>query len=388
MPPFLGRNKLISRHPLPTSLSVDPLVARRFAVSATGLATPVTTIGQVFDQIGFVQIDPLNVCGRMHEHILRHRVVDYAEGDLHEHLYGLPDDAPLDSPGLAATQRTAFEHFLPGRHVLVAAPIETWPYFQAEMARRARAPGNWMGQLTAPESRLATRILAAIKDRGPLGSEQIVDSSRTTNGWNTARLAKVVMDKLLGHGRLLISRRYKGRRIYDLPERVIPPAILDLPRPSALEIVRWTARLKLRQHRLVTLKRAELAAIADEVQPLSIDDLGPVYCLRSDLPLLEKPIPPPPHPRLIAPLDPLIIDRTLVRRLWSFDYTWEVYTPAAKRQRGYYALPLLAGDQLIGDVDLKADRPANRLRVISRRIARGHPSTPAVKALARFLSLK
>ena len=104
MPPFLGRNKLISRHPLPTSLSVDPLVARRFAVSATGLATPVTTIGQVFDQIGFVQIDPLNVCGRMHEHILRHRVVDYAEGDLHEHLYGLPDDAPLDSPGLAGDQ--------------------------------------------------------------------------------------------------------------------------------------------------------------------------------------------------------------------------------------------------------------------------------------------
>lgn len=374
--------------PLPDPVSVSVSAARRFVLNATGLVAPVPSITQAVDNLGFVQIDPLNVCGRMHEHILRHRVTGYAEGDLHQHLYGIRDDAPLDHPTLPAEQRTAFEHFHPGRYVLAAFPITDWPFFQSEMSRRARSPGNWMGKLTAPEKRLATRILAEIKDRGPLGSEHIADTTRASNGWNNSRLAKVVMDKLLGQGRLLLSRRLKGRRIYDLPERIIPPEVLNLPKPTSTAVTHWTTRLKLRQHRLVTLKRNELAAIREEVQPLAFDDAGPVYCLKSDLPHLQNPPTPPAFPRLIAPLDPLIIDRPLVSRLWNFEYTWEVYTPAAKRQRGYYALPLLAGENLIGDVDLKADRSAGRLRVISRRVARGHKSTPAVTSLAQFLSLK
>ena len=131
----------------------------------------------------------------------------------------------------------------------------------------------------------------------------------------------------------------------------------------------------------------------NDVQPLSLEDGGaPLYCLKSDLPLLHSAIAgqltPPTTPRLLAPLDPLIIDRVLLQRLWSFDYTWEVYVPAAQRKRGYYALPLLAGDQFVGHVDLKADRPAGRLRVVSRRVARGHQSAPAVAHLARFLGLK
>lgn len=377
---------------LPDPVSISVSTARGFALAATGLVKPVASIAEALAHLGFFQIDPLNVCGRIHEHILRHRVTHYAEGDLHTHLYGLRDDAPLDQPTLPPGQRTAFEHFHPGRYVLAAFPITDWPYFRAEMARRARAPGNWMGQLNAAEKRLATRILAEIKDRGPLGSEHIADTTRASNGWNNSRLAKVVMDKLLGHGRLLIARRVRGRRIYDLPARIIPPEVLALPKPTPPAITRWTARLKLRQHRLVTLKRNELAAIADEVQPLAFDDAGPVYCLKSDRPLLDSAIAgqitAPAAPRLIAPLDPLIIDRPLVKRLWNFNYTWEVYTPAAKRQRGYYALPLLAGENLIGDVDLKADRPAGRLRVISRRVARGHKSGPAVTSLATFLSLK
>ncbi len=74
--------------------------------------------------------------------------------------------------------------------------------------------------------------------------------------------------------------------------------------------------------------------------------------------------------------------------LWGFDYTWEAYTPPAKRQRGYYALPVLAGTELIGHVDPKADREKRRLQVVSRRIRRGHKITPAVKKLAAFLGLK
>lgn len=372
-------------------LPIARTAARRFALSATGLVEPAATITGVLDHLGFVQIDPLNVCGRMHEHILRNRVIDYAEGDLHEHLYGVRDSDPLDKPSLPAEQRTAFEHFHPGRGVLATFPLTDWPYFYSKIADRARTPGSWMGKLTAPEKRLANRIIAEITERGPLGSEHIADDSRASNGWNNSRLAKVVMDKLLGHGRLLISRRIKGRRIYDLPERIVPTAILNAPKPTAKTINRWIARLKLKQHRLVTLKRTELAHVADEVQPVAIDDGKPTYCLRSDLPLLEAAsagqIDPPNEVRLLAPLDPLIIDRPLVKRLWDYEYTWEVYTPAAKRQRGYYALPLLAGDKLIGHADLKADRKAGKLKVVGRHCPRPHRLTPAVKDLAKFLKL-
>ena len=372
---------------VPDTLTVSPSAARHFALSATGLVDPAGTIAEVIDHLGFVQIDPLNVCGRMHEHILRNRVAHYSEGDLHEYLYGVRDDAPLNQPTLSANQRTGFEHFHPGRGVLAVFPISDWPYFLAETARRARTPGSWMGKLTAPEKRLATRILAEITDRGALGSEHIADNSLASNGWNNSRLAKVVLDKLLGQGRLLIARRFKGRRIYDLPERIIPPKILALPKPSPTAISRWLTLLNLKQHRLVLLKRTELPHVVDDVQAVRFDDGKPAHCLKTDLPRLDSTISPPSHVRLLAPLDPLIIDRDLVQRLWNFEYTWEVYTPAAKRQRGYYALPLLAGDQLIGHADLKADRKAGKLNTLGRSCPRPHRLAPAVKDLAEFLRL-
>jgi uncharacterized protein YcaQ len=376
--------------PLPDSVSVSVSTARCFALAATGLVNPVASIAEALAHLGFIQIDPLNVCGRMHEHILRNRVINYAEGDLHTHLYGIRDDAPLDQPTLPAAHRTAFEHFHPGRGVLAAFPLAAWPYFYAKMARRARTPGSWMGKLTAPEKRLADTILAEITARGPLGSEHILDDTRASNGWNNSRLAKVVMDKLLGHGRLLISRRFKGRRIYDLPERIIPSDLLARPDPTPAAITRWTALLKLQQHRLVTLTRAELPSVIDDVLPLKVDDGAPLYCLKSDRPLLDSVIAgqiiAPPALRLLAPLDPLIIDRVLVQRLWNFDYTWEVYTPAAKRKRGYYALPLLASDQLIGHADLKFDRSLGKLKVLNRRCPRPHRLAPAVANLQQFLT--
>ena len=130
------------------------------------------------------------------------------------------------------------------------------------------------------------------------------------------------------------------------------------------------------------------------MQPIAIEGCGPFYGLASDLPLLDPAIEHPAlniensHPRLIAPLDPLIYDRRLTARLWNLDYTWEVYTPPAKRTRGYYALPVLVGHEFVGQVDLKADRENGRLRIVSRRIRRGHRVSPAVGELARFLGLK
>ena len=375
-----------------TPLEIDAATARRFALLATGLVDPFADVGSALAHLGFIQIDPINVCGRMHEHIARNRIRDYRRGDFHRHLHGVTEEETADAPVLDYPERTAFEHFHPQRIVLAGFPAEAWPFLRPIMAQRAKSPGNWGGQLNPAERRLATQVLREIKARGALASEDIDDQARAHNGWNTSRASKVVMDKLFAHGRLLIARRLHGRRVYDLPERILPEPILRAPRPTAQAQARWQAKLKLRQHRLSALKRDEQTLLSDEIQPVKITEGPIVFCLQQDLPMLEQAqladLPLPSSSRLLAPLDPLIIDRTLLRQLWEFDYTWEVYTPAAKRRRGYYALPILAADQIVGHVDLKADRPAGRLRVVSRRVARGHHTRLAVTQLAHFLDLK
>lgn len=341
---------------------------------------------------GYVQIDPINVCGRMQDHILRNRVAGYREGDLMRHLHG-------DGTSPDADRRRAFEHHLPDTNVLVAFPLDAWPHLLAAMHRRTRRHGAWSGRLTPRERPLAEHILAEIAARGALSSEHIDDDRRSRQTvWGSFSLAKQTLQKLFFHGRVLIARRENNRRLYDLPERVLPAATLARPEPDSADTARWLAILKLRQRRLVTLKRDELPLVADLIQPVVVDDCPPLYCLRDDLPALvassESSLADgrlamvADGLRLLAPLDPLIYDRRVTAALWGFDYTWEVYTPPHKRVRGYYALPLLADTELVGHVDAKADREKRKLVVVSRRVRRGHRVADAVKNLATFLGLR
>lgn len=263
------------------------------------------------------------------------------------------------------------------------------------MRRRTTMQSAWSGRLTPRERDFVPTLLAELTARGPLSSDDLHDGRRGRNVWGAATLAKSTLQKLFFHGRLLIARRDQQRRLYDLPERVLPAATLAAPEPSATDTARWLALLKLRQRRLVTLKRDELRLAGDFVQPVVIDgiDCPLLHCLREDAPLFsaienqKSKIEIPAAPLLLAPLDPLIYDRRLTRALWDFDYIWEAYTPPAKRNRGHYALPILAGTEIVGDVDPKADRERSKLRVVSRRVRRGYRSTGAVAALASFLGM-
>ncbi len=378
---------------MPAPLALDRDHARRFARRAVGLDAPFAGVPAALAHLGYVQIDPINVCGRMHDLILRNRVAGYRPGDLMRTLHGSDEDAGAAGP-LGADRRVAFEHHLPDTSILVALTFDAWPHLQAAMHARSRRPGAWAGKLTARERDLAPRLLAEIAARGPLGSEDFDDPRRARAVWGAAKLAKAVLQKLFFHGRLLIADRVHNRRRYDLPERILPAAVLAQPAASAAETARWLALLKLRQRRLAVLKRPELAAVADLVTAVRVPDCPPLHCLTADLPQLEATRDPPAEirasaaPRLLAPLDPLIYDRRVTAALWDFEYTWEVYTPPAKRTRGYYALPVLAGTDLVGHVDPKADRAAGRLRVVSRRLRRGRAAAGAVRELARWLGLK
>lgn len=356
--------------------------ARRFARRAVLLDDPVAGIGDALSHHGYIQIDPINVVGRMHDLILRPRVAGYREGDLHQFIH---------SPS-----RPGYEHYLPGTtSVLVAFPIGAWPML-AERIRARKLRGGRYGRKLAPSHEaLAQRILAEITDRGPLTSDAIEHDARSRTAWGTSgRLVKNVLEVLLNHGRVLIHSRRGFRRQYDLPERVLPSDVLHAPSPPKPEVDRWLVLLKLHQRRLVLLKKAELPLVADAVQPIKVEGCPTLHCLRTDLPLIEATATPAGSRNrvakskidLLAPLDPLIYDRRIASRLWDFDYTWEVYTPPHKRVRGYYALPVLAGTEIVGHVDAKADRATGKLHVLARSVRRGHSLRETLRQHAAWLS--
>ncbi|MBI4623485.1 MAG: YcaQ family DNA glycosylase [Verrucomicrobia bacterium] len=375
---------------LPATLDVTVAAARRFMRRALLLDTPAPDVATALAHHGYIQIDPINICGRMHDLILRNRVAGYREGDLMRHLHG-GEDVPLPPE-----ERTAFEHHLPHTNVLVAFPLEAWPHLPAAMEARTRRAGAWSCRLTPRERALVDQLLEEIGARGPLGSADFEDRGRARRVWGQTSLVKSTLQKLFFHGRLLIAKRANNHRRYDLPERVLPRNVLSQPPASAAETAQWIALLKLRQFRLALLKREEANAAAEDIQPVEVEGCPLVYCLKSDAPALtaaeasdpQSEVRIPQSLRLLAPLDPVIYQRRLTSALWHFDYTWEAYTPAAKRARGYFALPILAGTELVGHVDPKADREARRLRVLSRRLCRGHSAAPAVRDLARWLGLR
>ncbi|MDA1274483.1 MAG: winged helix DNA-binding domain-containing protein [Verrucomicrobia bacterium] len=200
--------------------TISALTARRFMLLATGLDGKFTNVDAALNHLGFVQIDPINVCGRMQDHILRHRVIGYREGDWLRHLHSPP------------SLRTAFEHHLPDSSNLAALPLDSWPFLQRSMQTRARSEGAWSGKLTPAEKKLAATLLARMATEGPLCSQDINSARKVkTHAWDSTTLAKSTLQKLFYHGRILIARRDANRRYYDLPEHLLPapldPVIYD-----------------------------------------------------------------------------------------------------------------------------------------------------------------
>lgn len=364
-------SRMASRGPTPLDLS--PPQARAFLRIATGLDRKFATTAEAIRHLGYIQMDPIDVCGKMHDLVLRNRVAGYRRDELLATLY-------------TREPREFFEHYIPGRGILVALPVTDYPFLAARMRQRRREEG-YGGALNAAQTKIARHILKRIADEGPLGASAFLDEQRSETGWGTSgSLAKTALDKLFFHGRLLVSRREKFRRIYDLPERVLPAGIGKARPAGPKPIARWLAMEKLRQRRLVKLGPAQLALVKKEVLPVRVGG-GLLHVLKEDAGLLEETRITSDETLLLAPLDPVIYDREVTRRVWGFDYTWEVYTPPLKRVRGYYALPMLAGDEIVGHVDPKADRTAGVL--VARTNVRNRRTVQApLQELAKFLGLE
>ncbi len=344
--------------------------ARRIALAAQGFTDPAPAgavdrrlLKRVFGRVGLIQIDSVNVLVRSHYLPLFSRLGTYAAGLLEDAAYG--------------PKRTLFEYW---GHEASLLPLELQPLLRWRMARARAGLGTWgqVARAVAEQPDLLQRVRGEIAARGPLAASSF-DGARGTGSWWGWSDVKTALEALFWCGEITTASRKGFERVYDLPERVLPAAILAAPTPSEedaqRELVRIAARSlgiaaerDLRDYFRLDLADAR-ARIADLVEAGELTRVS-VEGVRGDRYLATgAKIPRRVDARaLLSPFDSLIWERARTRELFGFDFRLEIYTPAHKRVHGYYVLPFLLGDRLVARVDLKHDRQAGILRVHATHI--------------------
>ncbi|MFL5844731.1 MAG: winged helix-turn-helix domain-containing protein [Solirubrobacteraceae bacterium] len=344
-------------------LSADQ--ARRLALGAQGFADPRRAdgraLGRVLSRTGLLQIDSVNVLQRAHYLPVFSRIGSY-------------DTTALDRLSHYAPRRL-FEYW---GHEASLLPVALWPLMQWRMERANMDAWGGMFRVATEQPELVEEMYAAVRDGGPITASFLSSHVPKVRGemwaWSDQKRA---LEWLFWTGRITSARRLSNfERAYDLPERVIPRAILAQPVPSMEEAQRELLRLSIRAMGVATatdlrdyfrlpaedtkLRLAELVEAGD-LLPVTVAGWGrPAYLDPAAR------IPNRVEARaLLAPFDPLVWERARTERIFGFRYRIEIYVPAEKRVHGYYVLPFLLGDRLVARVDLKADRQAGILRVQS-----------------------
>ena len=319
-------------------------------------------VARAIERLGYVQIDTIAVVHRAHHHVLWTRCPDYEPGMLHE---------------LQAVDRRVFEYWA---HAIAYLPISDYRYFVPQMNRIRDRGTAWMRDWRAEHGDVIDAVLERIRAEGALTSKDFEPPPGTKRGtWWDWKPAKRALELLFWQGDLMIAERRGFQKVYDLTERVLPAGV-DATPPTDEECGRFQVRRALQalgiacdREILEFVKAAEKPVVrealtdlaeAGEVVAVDVEGSGDRVCYAL-AERLEEPIERPTEPcvRILSPFDGLIIQRSRTEWLFDFNYTLECYLPQTKRKYGYFVLPILFGDRLVGRLDPKADRKAGKLIV-------------------------
>ena len=352
--------------------------ARRIALAAQGFGRPRPEqvswrqLAGNLQRLALHQIDSVNVLTRAHYVPAFSRLGRYDRTLLDRAAWGAKRD------------RRLFEYWA---HEASLVPIELHPLLRWRMARADRGEAGWRGlRAFAGERRgEAEAVLARIRSEGPMAASDF-EHGRSRSGWWEWGATKHALEWLFWAGHVAAAtRRGSFERVYDVPERVMPAAILALPTPDEAEARRRLVEVAARALGVATAAelrdyfrlgveetRVAVAALVEEgaLLPVSVEGWQQAAFLHREA----------RRPRrieaqaLLAPFDPLVWDRRRTERLFGFRYRIEIYTPADKRQHGYYVLPFLLDEALVARVDLKSDRQSGTLVVRNVHLEPGAPA--------------
>ncbi|SDE57668.1 winged helix-turn-helix domain-containing protein [Auraticoccus monumenti] len=350
----------------PETLSLPQ--ARRVALAAQGLtgrpdrAVGMRDVQRLVDRLALLQIDSVNVVARAHRLPAFSRLGPY-------------DDALL-ARAAGRSPRRLFEYWA---HEASLVDVTLQPALRPRMAAAAEEAWGRIRSVQAEQPDLLDRVRAEVADRGPLTARQIQhEEERSTAhwGWNWSSV-KVCLEWLFWSGEITAARRNEQfERVYDLPERVLPPAVIAAPTPDPADAVRTLVHrsavaLGVADERSLAdyfrLKRAQVRpAVADlveagELVPVTVRGLRQPRWLH-----VGARVPRRVEGRaLLSPFDSMVFERGRLLDLFDFHYRIEIYVPEPQRRYGYYVYPFLLGEELVARVDLKADRAAGVLLVRS-----------------------
>ena len=329
------------------------------------------------DRLGLLQIDSVNILVRAQYLPLFSRLGSY-------------EPALLDA--LAATKPKRFFEYW--GHEASLLPIDCQPLLRWRMARALRGQGVWrqLEPFAAEKRGEADALLARIETEGPLAASDVAGARASKGMWAWSD-AKHALEWLFWAGLVAAThRRGSFERVYDLPERVLPRATLQLPTPSGVDARRALLTRSARALGVATaddLRDYYRISAADARLPIEqLVEEGTIIPVRvrgwQQQAYLHKDARPGRKlegSALLSPFDPLIWRRSRTERLFGFRYRLEIYTPAHKREHGYYVLPFLMDGALVARVDLKADRKAGQLMVQRAHIEPGAPQGTAERLI-------
>ncbi len=360
--------------------------ARRLSIRTQGidghwkLAQGKEGAAQIVERLGYVQIDTISVIERAHDHIIQTRLPGYTRDMLGE---------------LLASDRRVFEYWT---HAAAYVPMQDFRYYAARMAtaHKWKRDAAWRKD----NKKMVRHVLARIRAEGALASADFEHETGQRGTWWNRKPAKIALEVLFNSGELMVSARRGFQRVYDLRERVLP-AHIDTRLPSKEEVALFYARRALTTLGLATTaqvrkvyqnhgaeKALHTLLETGQIAPVQIENLsGTYYALPEILNACPRRL--ANHLHLLSPFDNLTIDRDRLQALFDFHYRIECYTPAAKRQYGYFTLPMLWNGDFVGRLDPKADRKNKTLIVRHLALEPGFDSYDAfipllVQALKRF----
>jgi uncharacterized protein YcaQ len=329
------------------------LVARHFLAPSRSLPASTKSVLEVVQRLGSIQFDPTTVAGRNHDLMLHARIAGYEPAWCDE-LY---------------ERREIFEA---SNKALSFVPVEEFPWFRHVWGRKGP---DFHGAALAENAEVAKEVLERIRAEGPLSSRDFEAEAGATKNWfgMPENAVRSVLEAYTVTGVIGLARREGNRRYYDLLERLVPAEILDREIPER-EQAAHKLLSRYRAHGLLghggaggTFARIAAPAVRTELRkeliargslvPVDVDGMrGKRLVVADELELLESPPEPSPSVAFVAPFDSFLWDTALLDSLFGFAFVWEGFFPAEKRRWGYYVLPILFGDRLVGRIEPRIDR--------------------------------